>query len=372
MTRIHALDGLRGVLALYVAVYHLGSSFMREGAALQGLSHALGQAWYSVDVFFVMSGLVMAHVYGAAWANGAGRAQIMAFFKARVARLYPVHLLALGLMAVGIVRAFWGTPEMMDADGRYAWSAALMSLFMLHGPWIDHRTWNYPAWSISAEWHAYALFPFMAATLMRWQGLAARLAIMVCVVVPWLIYTQGEQADTYPTNGLLVLARVLPLFAAGVMLKGAMAQDPMVRQILASMRIGPLVLLISLLLLFASPWPALAVLLVPALVAGVMNDAGLSRLFSRGRLVWLGQVSYSLYMTHVLVEMYGVNTLSRWLMRHGVDVTQSVGASLAMLAGAVAMALLLAWATWRWVEVPGRAWVMGLGRTPKLASGQVG
>lgn len=356
--RIHQLDGLRGLLALYVVVYHLSASFVGAGRGLSDLALILGQAWYSVDVFFVMSGFVMAHVYGDAFTRGITKNDLIRFFKARVARLHMVHLFAMAMMAFGIVWAFWGTEHMTSMDGRYSWQSMFMSMFMLHGPWIDHRTWNYPAWSISAEWHAYVLFPLLVAPLSRLRAASSALLMIGCLAVPLAVYLWGVGADTYPTNGPIVLARVLPLFCAGMLLKfNATASWATLTSVTG------LVFAATLVLLFYSNVPAFAVLLIPAVVACVLSHRWVSDFFCRPSLLWLGKVSYSLYMTHTLIEMYFVNVLQRASIRYyGIDLGIGSWSAVLVLLCSVMLSLVLAWATWRWIEEPGRRWVLATGR----------
>lgn len=354
--RINQLDGLRGLLALYVALFHLSAPFVAPGASLQGGAWLLAQAWYSVDVFFVMSGFVMMHVYGAAFAQGWSWPRFGRFMWARVARLYPVHVATLALTALGVARAYWGTPEMTQADGRYAWQAALMSLFMLHGPWVDHRTWNYPSWSISAEWHAYLVFPLAVLVVHRWRGRAAWTGAVLAACIPVGVYLGLDLADTYPTNGVWVLARVLPLFLAGMLVRQATAR--------ASTMSGPgpwpwVLVGLTLLMLFASAWPALSVILIPGLVWGILNDRWLGRFFSRPGMLWLGAISYSLYMTHALVAMLVTQPALRAWWRHaGRDALMDTRLSLLILLASTLLSLGLAHLTWACIEVPGRAWLL--------------
>ena len=378
LSRLHELDGLRGLLALYVALYHLAAPLSQPGMALAWLRPLLDPAWFAVDMFFVMSGFVMAHVYGTAFTPPVGAATLRRFFVARLARLYPVHLFALLVMAVGIVPFIHHTPAFTDPDGRFAWSAALASLLMLHGPWLDHRSWNYPAWSISAEWHAYLLFalifPMLAQALARWparwQSGAALALIAVGVAIPFALYRFGTGSgnEMHPTNGLPVLARVLPLFLAGVAAHRLRTAAVTGHNGFALLAVGGIAWLLFSDTTSHPHASAAAVLLAPALLLATQGHAGLRRAMSRPALLWLGAISYSLYMTHALVEMYGVNLALRWSARFGgVDLTAQPLAAGAVLVAATLAALALGAFTWRWVELPGRRWVMRWADAPRSA-----
>src|SRR4051812_19033532 len=94
-SRIHELDGLRGLLAVFVALYHLLAPFTELQSALRHSAPVFLEGWYAVDVFFVMSGFVMLHVYGKTFAHEVTARSVLRFMWARVVRLYPVHLFAL-------------------------------------------------------------------------------------------------------------------------------------------------------------------------------------------------------------------------------------------------------------------------------------
>jgi peptidoglycan/LPS O-acetylase OafA/YrhL len=358
--RMHQLDGLRGLLALHVSVYHLAGPLTQPGMSLSPLRPVLDSAWFAVDMFFVMSGFVMAHAYGPAFKERVSSGGLWRFLIARVARLYPVHLFALVVTAVGILPFIYDKPEFTSAGGRFSWTAALASLLMLHGPWIDHRSWNYPAWSISAEWHAYLLFPVLAPLFARLHAIRLKWLVVLGVTIPFLLYQSGVGGEPHPTNGPLVLVRVLPLFVAGAAAH-ALRAAPWVR----SNAFAWLAVVGVPLLLLGPGTSAFAVLLAPCLLLVTMGHAVVRPCLSRPALVWLGSISYSLYMTHALVEMFGVAVALRWFSRFaGIDVAYSTVASGALLLSATLAALGVGALTWRWVEAPGRRFILVLARRP--------
>jgi peptidoglycan/LPS O-acetylase OafA/YrhL len=81
--------------------------------------------------------------------------------------------------------------------------------------------------------------------------------------------------------------------------------------------------------------------------------------------VWLGKVSYSLYMTHALVEMYFVNKAVKWGQRYfHIDIGADPALSVLFLSVSVVLSLMLGWWTWRWIEVPSRAWILRRSNRP--------
>ena len=359
LPRIVQLDGLRGLLALYVAIYHLATPLIRPGAALAMLHPMLNQAWFSVDVFFVMSGFVMMHVYRNDFKSGLNNRSVGRFLVARVARLYPVHVFAMLVMAVGVIPFIYRQPEFLDASSRLSWQSALASIFMLHSPWIDHRTWNYPAWSISAEWHAYLIFPLLVPVFAHYARRFSAATVLTAMCIPLCVYLLGDNdADRYPTNGLIVLMRVLPLFIAGMALHRLRELKMFRAHGAGSDRIAYGVLLFIVVAFLMPQLAPFAVVAIPLLIVTAISAPVFKKVLGYSVLLWLGQISYSLYMTHALIEMFFVNTVLRWSQRYfAVDLTQFGFASATLLLGAIGIALLAGWATWRWIEVPGRSMV---------------
>jgi hypothetical protein len=91
-------DPLRGIAALVVMAYHLGFLTANSRAEMPVL---LGHGYLAVDLFFLLSGFVLMHVYGTTFSRQVAWADIRVFLWARFARLYPVHLLVLITMLPG-------------------------------------------------------------------------------------------------------------------------------------------------------------------------------------------------------------------------------------------------------------------------------
>jgi peptidoglycan/LPS O-acetylase OafA/YrhL len=360
--RIHELDGLRGMLALFVVVYHLLGPLTGLTPVLAIWMPVLLQGWYAVDVFFLMSGFVMMYVYGKQFHGPYNWGAFRAFMWARGARLYPVHLFALFATLLLLLPMFLkGAAEFFTISGRYSLGAFVSSLLMLQSPWLDYRSWNYPAWSISAEWHAYLIFPLLVPLLHKLNWRPALAVVAAGVVIPLLVYLQGVGPDRYPSNGLPVLLRVLPLFIAGMAMYRIW---PQVRRVGDGWAL--LAVIGTLLCLWFEQCGPLAVLLVPLLVLATLRQRWLRGCFSSAPLLWLGKVSYSLYMTHALVE--GATSFAlRLLARHqGAGWAPSATLSAAVLLLDIGAALLLGWLTWKWIEVPGRNFLIRRLRTRAL------
>lgn len=353
--RLHELDGLRGILALLVVSYHMYGPLPLMHAVLAGYVPVLTQAWYAVDVFFLMSGFVMMHVYGKTFGQQPTLQTFLLFMRARFARLYPIHLAALTVMLVVMLPFLAQTAGLFSWHGRYSLGAFAASLLMLHGPWLEYRSWNYPAWSISAEWHAYLLFPLLWWLARRAAGIKAVLLLACCVLIPFAIYLADASPERYPTNGLVLLARAIPLFFGGMLLYRLHHQKQM------AWRTGVATLWVAAtvgLLCFDAAAPA-AVLLAPGLVLAALSENRFQSLLRSRPLLFLGKISYSLYMTHALVETFFVEASLRAASRYlHLELNAGLAISFVLWLAGVLLALGLGYAAWRWLEEPARRRLM--------------
>lgn len=153
--RLPALTGCRFVLALWVILHHLtGAGQALEPAALalpHGLYALVRAGYMAVAAFFVLSGFVLTLSYSrTVWTGGS----LLRYGVGRLARIYPVYLLSLALVAPIILAD--RTP------GRGLFAGAYATL--LQG-WLGPIpvNWNTPAWSLSCEMFFYMAFPLAAA-----------------------------------------------------------------------------------------------------------------------------------------------------------------------------------------------------------------
>jgi peptidoglycan/LPS O-acetylase OafA/YrhL len=139
--RLHTIDAMRGVAAIFVLVGH--------SVVLLGL-HDIPRFWLSVDLFFLISGYVLGGVYEPRFRAGLTPG---AFLVARLLRLYPLYLLglAIGLLSGAITLAL-GKGDL--SAGEFA-VATVTGLFMLPSPtWAAEDSLfplNFPAWSLFFE-----------------------------------------------------------------------------------------------------------------------------------------------------------------------------------------------------------------------------
>jgi peptidoglycan/LPS O-acetylase OafA/YrhL len=205
--RIPGLDGLRGIAALAVVAFHFDIFFVPQ-ARLAGILPGVSHAYLAVDLFFLMSGFVVAHVYGAALAAN-WREHWRDFAIARFARLYPVFAVTLVVMIAAVVLSH----EPLTYVSFSARTLALQPLMLQQ--WASGLSWNYPSWSISTETEAYVYFVFFAALLIR--GRYPRIVAACCgLVLVALSLKYGGSLNYFVGPGALL--RTLAEFTLGVLL----------------------------------------------------------------------------------------------------------------------------------------------------------
>ena len=278
----------------------------------------LDKGYLGVELFFTLSGFILSHVYGEAW--GRGRFRYGRFLWARVARIYPLHLatlLAMGVAAAVATRL--GRPPEHDV----ASLASLPANLTLTNAWglAPNSSWNHPSWSISAEWAAYLAFPAFAAAGWRLRARPA-LAVGLALAGLFAAYALFPLTAGFPltraTTGWGAL-RIAPPFLYGCALHLAWRARPA-----PAPREAKLACLLFLAMLgFALMMQASDGVVVAAGGGLILALAGLagsgSRLLASPTLVWLGEVSFALYMIKAPWEIGGGNLLKLALHLHDGD-----------------------------------------------------
>lgn len=292
-SRYVALDGLRGVAAACVVVYHY-STFLEM--------NWLPRAWLAVDLFVCLSGFVLAHAYLARLRAGMTLSE---FVTRRVSRLLPLY--AAGL-ALGVLTFVATVPEGTLTRAQMATAVVLNAVFLpllsgaavpdgqgvLVGPLFP---FNYPLWSMFFELSANAVFVLLASTgTRRWLLLALPLAPLYLGAA--YLTGLGAGAGWNTDSILLGIPRIGFAFFVGVALHEA-RQRPRPRRGLAGIALA-----VTLLALFrssgSSATTALGYLVVVPVAVWVGSGVTLPPRAAQWA-QWLGFISYPLYVLHVPV-----------------------------------------------------------------------
>ena len=306
---IPALTGLRFFLAVAIVVYHYGQQMAPRLPV--PVRNFLGSGFLAVDVFFLLSGFLMAYNY---LDQDGLRGSPGDFWRARFARIVPVYWIGALLFTPLAISQLWRG----DAA---AFGAILLSAALLVQAWIPSLAllWNSPGWSLSVEAFFYAVFPRLGPFLWRTQRPYAAVAacwaalLASAALVSWLdphppSWVWGGGPDPCDWNNVLNYNPLLrlPEFASGILAcriwrNGSAWQRhsfltwvvPLAGSVLVAWR-TPLNADLVALGFFC---PAIAVWLIVLAETG----GGVSRFLRLPVCVRLGEWSYALYILHVPV-----------------------------------------------------------------------
>ncbi|AQR60356.1 acyltransferase [Brevundimonas sp. LM2] len=297
---LRPLTALRFFAAAWVAVYafwpNLDVGFVPT---------LVTKGYLGVEVFFVLSGFILSHVY--LEAVGHKRFRYAGFLWARLARVYPLHLATLiGVGVLGVAAVALG----MAIDGNIlSWPSLPANLLLLHAWGLAPQAgWNHSSWSISAEWFAYLAFPVFAVVAWRLKD-RPRLAVAGAAVFMIALYAAFEAVAGFSLTEATILwgaLRIVPCFALGcalyllhrrVALPGAAW--------IATLCVCGMAAAGS-----AGAPDGVVVLLGGGLILALAALPNTGWLASRPA-VYLGEISYAVYMVLVPWQLLAVNLAAR-------------------------------------------------------------
>jgi len=342
---LRPLTALRFMAALWVVLYtfwpNLDVSFLPNLAA---------KGYLGVELFFVLSGFILSHVYLHAFAEK--RFSYRGFLWARIARVYPLHVFTLlGVMALGLTAVAVGLS--IDASV-LSWKSLPAHLLMVHAwGFANEAGWNHPSWSISAEWFAYLAFPLfaMAAWPLRkrpWVATAGAAVFMMG------LYAAFERLAGFPLTEATFrwgALRIVPCFAYGCALYLVYRRAPLPRAGLLAISAGVVMVASASVLAWDAVTVLAAGLLILALASIPVDKAGW---LGSKPAVYLGEISYSVYMVCAPWQILAVNLAAR--ATGAEDKRLHVLVWLGIILGLIAAAA----ATYHLIERPARKALRGM------------
>lgn len=299
------LTSMRFLAALWVVMFHYWPK-LDLGSATGWTPGFVAQGYLGVELFFVLSGFILCHVYLESF--GTEKFRYGSFLWARLARVYPLHLAT--LIGVGVL-ALGATIAGFSIDGNIMdWASLPANLTMTHA-WglAPQAAWNHPSWSISAEWFAYLTFPAFA--FVAWK-LRARpgVALLLATAGLFSTYAVFETLAGFPLTQATIhwgALRIVPCFAYGCAAYLAWRAGGLKRP-------GAMVLASTALIVVCAAlqlWDGVTVALFGVLILGLAGLSGRGGLLESKTGVWLGEVSYSVYMVCVPWKLLAINAASR-------------------------------------------------------------
>ncbi len=356
-SRYEILDGLRGVAALMVVIFHTFEAYADDNRFKQIINHG----YLAVDFFFLLSGFVVAYAYDDRW----GRMTQWEFYKRRLIRLQPMVIV--GSIIGAALFYFQSAPVFPLVSST---PVAKMLLFMVIGftmipvlPSMDIRGWqemhplNGPAWSLFFEYIANILYAVGLRKLSN-KALGVLVLLSGALLVHLTVFgSRGDVIGGWAVNREQLhigFARLLFPFFAGILL----------------MRSGRRIhtrsafLLCSLLLIAIFSIPRIGgpehlwanglyesfaiIVLFPIIVAMGAGDT-VSGAFSTRLCRFFGAISYPLYITHYpLIYVY-----TAWVTRDHIPAARG-----ALFGGLLLLvAVSVAYASVKLYDEPVREWL---------------
>jgi peptidoglycan/LPS O-acetylase OafA/YrhL len=327
------IDGLRAIAVLSVLVHHLNASILPGG-------------FVGVDIFFVISGyLITAQVYREVCD---GKFFLKEFYKRRINRIVPA------LFVVIIVASLTGVFLLSPSDLVRLTESAISSMFGVsniyfwrtYGGYFSGNAAEAPllhTWSLGVEEQFYAVWPLLIFLLVKFSRRYVFVALGALTIAA-VIISQVAIGVVASASYYLLPTRVFELMIGGILAVRLADKKP------ESPHYSGFCLYAGLLLIFGSLlwlnktssfpgvnaiWPCLGA----ALLIWAGNSArSPSKILTSRPMVFLGLISYSLYLYHWPIVAY-LNYL---------DI--AIGP---LVATAVAgLSIVMAWASWKFVEVP--------------------
>jgi peptidoglycan/LPS O-acetylase OafA/YrhL len=328
---IRPLTSLRGLAAIWVVFSHLtvGLSDHWSGP----LWNALRAGYMGVDVFFVLSGFVLAMVYLRLDVAGIPR-----FLFRRIIRVYPLNIVTLGVYAVLAA-------TIMPIGPWANWHLLPVFMLMLQAYLPEFAAaWNPATWSVGVELLCYLLFPLGVALIRRLP--TASLAVIGAISVAGIWWAQQHVLGW--ALGWRAVVRGLSAFWPGMVLCVLALRLP--RPAARWLSAGEIFCAGGIVLAVGSGVPELVPVFSAGLVLALYFDAGVvAWLLRRQPFFWLGEISFSVYLLHALLigRLLPYATVLSWHMSWDWAVPL-------FLAGFFALVFALSHVTYRLIECPAR------------------
>ncbi len=329
------IDGLRAVAVLPVLLFHAGLG--------------CSGGFVGVDVFFVISGFLIGSLI--IKESDSGTFRYLNFWERRIRRLFPA--MALVVLTTLAASAIWMVPEHFKSFGQSLIAQPLLIsnfYFWRQTGYFETASEFQPllhTWSLAVEEQFYLVFPPLILFLTRrGKGFAFKGLLALSIVsLAWSIY--GTRY--YPSFSFFLIASRIWELALGVLLAllpAAKSKSPLRNEILAWVGLS-MILLAVFSFSINTPFPGSAAL-IPCLGTALViygnsnNTTNCGKLLSLKPLLFIGKISYPLYLWHwpVIVFLKYVFV---------IDLTPM------QMTGALGFSVVLAWVSWKYIENPIRS-----------------
>lgn len=300
---IPSITPLKGIAALcIVACHYLGLLKLAEpeyNLQPKFLELLIDKGYLWVDLFFIVSGLVIFHVYHTRFSQGVNKDNYRQFLAARFARIYPLHLFTLLFLIALQLPIYLVEPQYAFSDRYFPLIGIFTNITLLGSFGNLPYGWNDISWAVGAEWYTYMIFPFLLPLFLRNSSLRI---LLNCLLPIFLLFGLSKLSVASPNTLRLFkdygFFRCLLDFILGIGIY-QIYQKGWLCRILSRNYVFLLawVWIITVILTGGhDAWtiPGFALLVI----SGVLNRGKVSKILNVKGLIFLGKISYSIYLIH--------------------------------------------------------------------------
>ncbi|WP_314243822.1 acyltransferase [Empedobacter tilapiae] len=297
---IKSLTGLRGIAAVYVMIFHYFKNYSENlnnkfGGIFDYTDNIIKNGYISVDLFFILSAFVLTLSYNSKF-EYLNFSTYKDYFIKRLIRIYPLYLV------VFLISLFY--QNNISSSFIITHLTLTESLFdTLIG------SVNYSVWSLSTEFILYLFFPFILFFIYK---IKSKIVDLLLVIISLIFLYKLQCFDTYfislskktierlPSKNSLeivigssAIIRTFITYMLGVMFFKNIKKIPNIISVCIS-----IILFLSITLDFND---IIIYILFFFLIKSLLQNNILSRLMSNKIIYYLGEISYSIYLNHIIV-----------------------------------------------------------------------
>ncbi|MGV0948484.1 acyltransferase family protein [Empedobacter falsenii] len=300
-TEIKSLTGLRGIAALWVVIFHVFYSYVKNYNEVEDtfisdfLFHFTSKGYISVDLFFILSAFVLALTYNKKFSNNIKNETYFDYLKKRLIRIYPLYFII-----ISISLYFQYNVDFYRIFTHLSLSQAFFNTGL--------ENINMAAWSLSTEFFLYLIFPIIILLMTKFNS---KLQIILSSILLVLLYFIQYQDTLYfdlnnqlflsfstrnnldVSIGILAYLRTIITYILGVIFFINWKKIPIINPLLIITFFAT-----SLILKFND---IVIYLTFFILIRSCLERNFLSNLLSSKLAMWLGNISYSIYLNHFLI-----------------------------------------------------------------------
>ncbi|KOP38042.1 acyltransferase [Flavobacterium sp. WLB] len=362
------LDGLRGVAAILVVIFHIFETFSGGNRFIQIINHG----YLAVDFFFLLSGFVVAYAYDDRW----GKMTQWEFYKRRLIRLQPMVIMG---MIIGAIFYYFQASDILfpQIAGMEVWKVILTMIIgftlLPIPPSMEIRGWgemhplNGPAWSLFFEYIANILYALIFRRFSN-KVLSVFVLIFAGLLINYTVF--GPKGDVIGGWSLNLeqmnvgFTRLLYPFFAGILLsrlgklihiKGAFwVCSILITIVLALPRFGD-----ENSLWMNGLYESFVIILIFPIIVVIGAGGQIKNAFSAKICKLLGDISYPIYITHYpLIYWY-----TAWVVDNKVSLQDGYVVGIGVLIASIVIAYLCL----KLYDEPVRNWLQNKFQKRKIA-----